>query len=273
MPAATETVRHHSRRLAGRTALVTGASRGIGRAIAERLAADGALVAAHYGRDEAGADETVARIERAGGRAFAVGAELGVDGDADALFAALDRGLAAPDVGLAGRPLDILVNNAAAAPAGPIEGDDPDAFDRLFAVNVRAPYFVVQRALPRLADGGRIVTLSTVATRMANPTQTSFVMTKSALEAMTLTLASQLGPRGITVNAVAPGATRTDANGAVFAAPGVAEAITSLTALGRLGQAEDVADAVAFLASDDARWVTGQVLDVSGGLHLGPRFD
>jgi NAD(P)-dependent dehydrogenase (short-subunit alcohol dehydrogenase family) len=272
MTATTEAIRSNTRPLAGRTALVTGASRGIGRAIAERLAADGALVAAHFGRDEAGAAETVARIERAGGRAFAVGAELGVDGDADALFAALDRALAAQGCP-AGRPLDILVNNAAAAPAGPIEGDDPVAFDRLFAVNVRAPYFVVQRALPRLADGGRIVTLTTVATRMANPTQTSFVMTKSALEAMTLTLASQLGRRGITVNAVAPGATRTAANAAVFAAAGVTEAITSLTALGRLGRAEDVADAVAFLASDDARWVTGHVLDASGGLHLGPRFD
>jgi NAD(P)-dependent dehydrogenase (short-subunit alcohol dehydrogenase family) len=244
---------------------VTGASRGIGRAIAERLAADGALVAAHFGHDEAGSAETVARIERAGGHAFAVRAELGVDGDVDALFAALDGGLA-------GRPLDILVNNAAAAPSGPIEADEPATFDHLFAVNVRAPYFIVQRAIPRLRDGGRIVAISSVATRMANPSQTSFVMTKSAVEAMCFTLANQLGGRGITVNAVAPGATRTDANATLFDAPGLEATIAAATALGRLGRADDVADAVAFLASDDARWVTGHVLDVTGGLHLGPRL-
>ncbi|MFI7278413.1 SDR family oxidoreductase [Streptomyces sp. NPDC049879] len=248
----------------GRTALVTGASRGIGRAIAERLAADGADVAVHYGGGAEGAEETVSRITAAGGRAFAVHAELGTAGDVDTLITGLERGLA-------GRPLDILVNNAAAPPGGPIETDTPEAFDRLFAVNVRAPYFLIQRALPLLRDGGRIITLSSVATRMANPGQTSFAMGKGALETMTLTLASALGARGITVNAVAPGATRTDANAAFFEAPGLREFIEAGTALGRLGRAEDVADAVAFLASDAGRWITGQTLDASGGVHLGLR--
>lgn len=251
-------------RLAGRTTLVTGASRGIGRAIAQRLAADGAEVGVHYGGGAAEAHETVARIERAGGHAFALRAELGTAGDVDTLFAGLARRLA-------GRPLDILVNNAAAAPGGPIEADTPERFDRLFAVNVKAPYFIVQRALPMLRDGGRIITLTSVATRVANPGQTSFAMGKGALETMTLTLASALGSRGITVNAVAPGATRTDANATVFEAPGLEEFLTGQTALDRLGRAEDVADAVAFLASDDGRWVTGQVLDASGGIHLGLR--
>jgi 3-oxoacyl-[acyl-carrier protein] reductase len=142
-------------------------------------------------------------------------------------------------------------------------------FDRLMAVNVRAPYFLIQRLLPVLSDDGRIVSVSSVATRMANPAQTSFAMTKGALETMTFTLAQELGARGITVNAVAPGATRTEANGAIFETPGLSELIVSQTALGRLGGADDVAEVVAFLASPAARWITGQVVDASGGLHLG----
>ncbi len=138
-------------------------------------------------------------------------------------------------------------------------------------MNVRAPYFIIQRALPLLPEGGRIVTLSSVATRMANPAQTSFAMTKGAIETMTLTLANQLGVRGITVNAVAPGATRSATNGASFDVPGLVDQITAGTALDRLGEAGDVADVVAFLASDRARWITGQVIDASGGLFLGPR--
>jgi 3-oxoacyl-[acyl-carrier protein] reductase len=242
-----------------RVALVTGASRGIGRAIAERLAIDGLDVAVHYNQDKAGAEET---LERIGGRGFVIGAELGVPGDVDAVLAQLAAGLS-------GRRLEVLVNNAAAPPAGPIGTDSEAAFDRLMAVNVRAPYFLIQRLLPILSDGGRIISLSSVATRMANPAQTSFAMTKGAVETMTRTLAQELGRRGITVNAVAPGATRTEANGAIFETPGLSELIVAQTALGRLGSGDDVADVVAFLASPAARWITGQVLDASGGLHLG----
>lgn len=244
---------------------MTGASRGIGQAIALRLAADGATVAVHYGTDRAGATATLAEIEAAGGTGFVVGAELGVDGDVDTLFDGLT-------VGLAGRPLDILVNNAAAEPAGPIEATTPEQFDRLFAVNVRAPYFIIRRALPLLPAGGRIINLSSVAARMANVTQTSFAMTKGAIETMSRTLANELGVRGITVNAVAPGATRTATNGAYFEAPGFEDFLAGLTALDRLGEAADVADVVGFLASPDSRWITGQVLDASGGLFLGPRL-
>nr|WP_202961451.1 SDR family oxidoreductase [Amycolatopsis sp. ATCC 39116] len=246
------------------TALVTGASRGIGRAIAARLAAQGVLVVVHFGTDAKGAAATVAEIERDGGSAFAVGARLGVDGDVETLFAGVESALA-------GRPLDILVNNAAATPAGPLGVTTRAEFDHLFAVNVRAPYFVIQRALPLLRDGGRIITISSVATRMANPAQTSFAMTKGAVETMSMTLANELGARGITVNAVAPGATRTATNGSAFAAPGLAEFIAASTAMNRLGEPGDIADVVAFLASDAARWITGQVIDASGGLFLGPR--
>ncbi|WP_329426742.1 SDR family oxidoreductase [Streptosporangium sp. NBC_01495] len=251
--------------LTGKTALVTGASRGIGQAIATRLAAKGAVVIVHYGTDKDGATATVDEIERTGGTALAVGAELGVDDDVETLFAGVEAGLA-------GRPLDILVNNAAAAPAGPLGTTTRTEFDHLFAVNVRAPYFIIQRALPLLRDGGRIVTISSVATRMANPTQTSFAMTKGAVETMSMTLANELGVRGITVNAVAPGATRTATNGSAFEVPGLAEFIAGTTALDRLGGPDDVADVVAFLASDAARWITGQVIDASGGLFLGPRI-
>ncbi|WP_410784849.1 SDR family NAD(P)-dependent oxidoreductase [Kribbella sp. C-35] len=193
---------------------------------------------------------------------FVIGAELGVSGDVEGVV----RQLAA---GLDGRRLDVLVNNAATSPTGPIGTDTEAAFDRLMAVNVRAPYFLIQRLLPVLSDDGRIVSISSVATRMANPAQTSFAMTKGALETMTLSLAQELGARGITVNAVAPGATRTEANGAIFETPGLSELIVAQTALGRLGSADDVAEVVAFLASPAARWITGQVVDASGGLHLG----
>ncbi|GAB3809903.1 SDR family oxidoreductase [Kribbella italica] len=245
-----------------RVALVTGASRGIGRAVAERLAADGLHVVAHYNGHEAEAKETVARIERAGGTAVAVQAELGREGGVEKLVDAVRTE--------SGGRLAVLVNNAAAVPAGPMVTDTPERFDRLFAVNVKAPYFLVQQALPLLVEGGRIINVSSVATRMANPTQTSFAMTKGALEVMTRTLAQELGGRGITVNAVAPGGTRTADNAEAFI--GLEDFITNLTALGRLGQAEDVADVIAWLASDRSRWVTGQTIDASGGLHLGPKI-
>src|SRR5689334_973170 len=151
-----------------RVALVTGASRGIGRAVAERLAADGLRVVVQYNGHEAEAKETVARIEQAGGTAVAVQAELGSDGGVRELVGAVRTE--------SGGRLDVLVNNAAALPAGPMVTDTPEQFDRLFAVNVKAPYFLVQQALPLLVDGGRIVNVSSVATRMANPTQTSFAM-------------------------------------------------------------------------------------------------
>jgi 3-oxoacyl-[acyl-carrier protein] reductase len=247
--------------LTGRTALVTGASRGIGRAIAERLAADGALVAVHYGSNEAAAKETVARIGEAGGRAFAVQARFGEDDDVSTLLDGLRQGLD-------GAALDILVNNAAVF-GGTLEDVTREEFDRMFAVNVRTPFFTIQQALPLLGRGARIINISSGVTWMAIP-QVAYSMTKGSIDVLTRTLAKSLGPRGITVNAVAPGITETDMNPWLNLDRQAAEGAASMTALGRNGLPADIADAVAFFASEDARWITGQVIDVAGGLFLGP---
>jgi 3-oxoacyl-[acyl-carrier protein] reductase len=250
--------------LVGRTALVTGASRGIGRAVARRLAAGGATVAVHYGHDRVAAAETVRLIEKDGGAAFAVGADLATRSGLDALF----DGVVA---GLGGRPLDVLVNNAGGGGmGGAIERLTPEAFDVLFAVNVKAPLFITQRALPMMADGGRIVSVSSCATRIAVAGQIAYAMSKSAVDTMTRTLANSLGRRGITVNAVAPGPVDTDGTAFLRERPELMAGVIATTALGRLGEPADVADVVAFLASEEARWVTGTVVDVSGGSFLGP---
>ncbi|MEJ2855060.1 MULTISPECIES: SDR family NAD(P)-dependent oxidoreductase [unclassified Saccharothrix] len=249
-------------KLSGKTALVTGASRGIGRGIALRLAADGARVGVHYGSNDAAAKEVVATIEQAGGNAFPIRAELGVPGDVDALFTALEAELA-------GAPLDILVNNAGILDPTPIEELAPEAFDLTFAVNVKAPFFITQRALGLVPDGGRIIFVSSAVTRIAS-TFFHYTMTKAANEALGFTLAQALGRRSITVNSVAPGVTDTDMGSWVHSAPGLKEEIEGSTAAGRLGQPSDIADVVAFLASDDARWITGATVDASGGMWLGP---
>ncbi|MEY9875273.1 3-oxoacyl-[acyl-carrier protein] reductase [Streptacidiphilus sp. MAP12-33] len=246
--------------LAHKTALVTGGSRGIGRAIALRLAADGAHVAVHYGSDEAAAKETVARIEAAGGSAYTVQASFGTEGAVDRLFDQLDT-----DEGL-----DILVNNAGIGSAHGIAEVTEAELNRLLAVNVTTPLLVVQRALPLLRDGGRIVNIGSVASRMAVPLQIGYTASKAALESLAPTLALELGARGVTVNTVAPGVIRTDMTAHFLAVPELAAGIESVACLRRIGEVADVADIVGFLASDQARWITGQTLDASGGTWLGP---
>ncbi len=195
--------------------------------------------------------------------AFAVRAEFGTAGAVDRLFEGLITGLA-------GHRLDILVNNAGIASAHPITLVTPEEFDRLLAINVAAPFFVTQRALPLLNDGGRIINMGSTASRIAVTMQIGYTVTKAALESMAPTLANDLGRRGITVNTVAPGVVRTDMTAGYSAMPEMITALESITALGRLGEVEDVADVVAFLASPQARWITGQTIDVSGGTYLGP---
>lgn len=250
--------------LNGRTALVTGGSRGIGRAIAERLGRDGARVGVHYGHDAAAARETVTAIESAGGRAFAVHAELGEPGGAEKLWAAFD---AEAD------GLDILVNNAGTdGRRERIAHVTEEDFDGVFAVNTKAPFFVTQLGLPRLRDGGRIINTSTGLTRGAAKTELiTYSMTKGAVDVFTAILAKELGPRGITVNAVAPGVVDTDMNAGWLRGEENAEAraaVRAISPLGRIADATDIGDIVAFLASDDSRWVTGQWINATGGVHL-----
>ncbi|WP_369035877.1 MULTISPECIES: SDR family oxidoreductase [Streptomyces] len=244
--------------LTGRTALVTGASRGIGRGIAERLGRDGARVAVHYGRDEAAAKETVASIESAGGSAFTIGVELGRPGDAEAVWEAFDQ---------RAEGVDILVNNAGIGTTAPIEEIDEEEYDRVFAVNVKAPYFIAKHGLDRLRDGGRVINISSGLARSAGmPNLMAYSMTKGALDVLSRDLSKLLGGRGITVNSVAPGIIDTDNTAELLHSTEDAWAeAAAISALGRVGAPADVADVVAFLASDGGRWVTGSWVDVTGG--------
>jgi 3-oxoacyl-[acyl-carrier protein] reductase len=247
--------------LTGKTALVTGGSRGIGRAIAERLAREGARVGVHYTANADAAKETVASIEAAGGSAFAIRAELGVPGDVEALWSAFDAHADG---------LDILVNNAGIADMGGIADTSPEMFDRVFAVNTRAPFFIAKLGLGRLRDGGRIVNISTSYTLgNTEPQLIAYSMSKAGIDVFTTTLAKELGPRGITVNAVNPGAIDTDLNAWWLRSDRAArDATAARSPLARVGVPDDVAGVVAFLASDDAGWVTGQKLDATGGALL-----
>lgn len=257
-PAATTGTLH------GKVALITGASRGIGRAIALALAQRGAFVVLHYNQAAEEAQRLVAQIEADGGGALAITADLARSGAPEYLFAALDAGL---QERLCDTRFDILVNNAGIGKRATIENTIEADFDRIVQVNLKAPFFIIQRALSRLRDGGRVINISSMATRAAYPDMAAYAPSKAAIEALTLLLAVQLGSRGITVNAVLPGATATDMNpGAID--PQSSQALAATIALRRVGQPADIAEVVAFLASDAARWVTAQCIEASGGQRL-----
>ena len=248
--------------LQGKHALVTGGGRGIGRAIAERLARDGATVVLTYAQDRTAAEDTAAGIGERGGKALAVHAPFGDHGDAERLWRSYDEA-----TGRAG--VDIVVNNAGIGRSSDIRGLTEDEFDKVFAVNVRAPFFVVQGALSRLRDHGRVINISSGVSRVAKPDIIAYAATKGALDVFTLSLPKELGPRGITVNSVAPGIVDTDLNaGWLRGNEQAAQAAASVSALGRIGRPDDIAAVVAFLAGEDGRWVSGRVVDATGGSGL-----
>jgi 3-oxoacyl-[acyl-carrier protein] reductase len=250
--------------LAGKIALVTGGSRGIGQAIAKRLASDGAIIAVHYNEAADAANAVVADIEASGGGAFVVQGNLSERGGAVALAQAFTKGLIAR-VGKA--EFDILVNNAGVGKRATIEEISEDDLDLILQVNLKSPFLLIKALLPQLRDGGRIVNISSMGTRAAYPVMAAYAPAKAGLEVLSKLLAVQLGVRQITVNAVMPGATATDMN-AGARDPVASKAVAATIALGRVGQPEDIAKVVAFLASDDGGWVTGQVVDASGGQRL-----
>jgi NAD(P)-dependent dehydrogenase (short-subunit alcohol dehydrogenase family) len=248
-----------------RTALVTGASRGIGRAIAQRLARDGFFTVVHYNAAAEAAEGCVAEIAAAGGAAIAFQADLS---DRQAVRDFHPRLEAALHAAGQAAGLDVLVNNAGVGSGRQTIAEvTEEVLDRTLQVNLRAPFLLIQGALPRLRDGGRIINISSMGTRAAFPGMAAYAPAKAGLEALTRLLAVELGPRGITVNAVTPGATATDMNPAARD-PEKSRVTAQSIALGRVGQPEDIAGVVAFLASADGGWVTGQVVDASGGQRL-----
>jgi NAD(P)-dependent dehydrogenase (short-subunit alcohol dehydrogenase family) len=246
-------------KLIGKTALVTGASRGIGRASALALAKAGAQVLVHYGTGELEAAKVVAAIRRDGGAAEKITADLRA---ADGPYVLAERVRA-----LIGDRLDILVANAGISRAGSIEETTVKDFDDLFAVNVRAPYFLVQQLLPALGEGSSIVLLSSLAARTSVGQLSAYAATKGAIDTLVRHFASALGERGIRVNGVAPGVVPTDMSSFAKTDAG-REFSLGIQALKRMAQPDDIGSVVAFLASEEARWITGDILHADGGSKL-----
>jgi len=247
--------------LEGKTALVSGGTRGIGQSIAERLAQAGATVALNYASNRDAAEAAVARIEAAGGRAFAIQAKLGTFAQAEQLAGELrDR--------LGGTGLDILVNNIGGDGYGFLHEVDETHYDHVMNINLRGAFFLTKALYHNINNNGRVINISSAGSRLTDPSFIVYTMAKAALEAFTRVLAQDLGGRGITVNSVAPGFTAGETNAEVMEDPETANQVIEATALRRFGQPEEIADIVYGLASPLGRWVTAQNIDASGGFKL-----
>jgi 3-oxoacyl-[acyl-carrier protein] reductase len=242
-------------RLKGKSAIVTGASTGIGRAIALRFGADGAHVAVNYRDDRGVADDVVRLIEERGGKGFVVKADVSDSWAVRAMFAATMKQW--------GR-IDIVVNNAAWSITKPIAEVTEEEYDRIFATNVKGTFIACQEAAKLLSDGGRIINISSATTGLTLPGYGIYDATKGAIDQLARFLAQELGGRGITVNTVSPGATETEQFRRGKSDETIAR-LANMAALKRLGRPDDIADVVAFVASEEARWVTGQNIRVNGG--------
>ena len=243
-------------RLDGKVAVVTGASRGIGRETALQLAREGAAVVVNYAMSADEAAEVVNLIEAAGGRAVAIQADIGKVTDIQRLFCETNERL--------GR-LDIVVANAGVSSFKPLSDITEAEFDRMFAVNAKGTFFCLQEALRYLVDGGRIICVSTIGTVLNVPGGTCYFGSKAAIEQFCRTLAKEIAPRGITVNVVSPGFTETQMLLATMDADTHA-ALVAMTPLNRLGAPQEIAEVISFLASDAARWVNRQNIAVDGGI-------
>jgi NAD(P)-dependent dehydrogenase (short-subunit alcohol dehydrogenase family) len=251
--------------LAGKTAVVTGASRGLGVHMALRLARAGALVAVNYASDEAAAKETVLRIEEEGGEAFPVQAKLGGEAEAVKLVGAATAEFTRR-TGQSG--LDILVNNIGGGDYAPIIDITEDVYDQEMSNNVGGAFFLTKAFYHKINDLGRVINISSVGARLTDPNIIVYTMAKAALNAFTRVMAQDLGKRGITVNSLSPGFTAGPTNDYIAADPEAAKTVTDVTALDRFGQPEEIADMVYAIASPLGRWMTAQNIEASGGFKL-----
>jgi 3-oxoacyl-[acyl-carrier protein] reductase len=242
--------------LNGKTALITGASRGIGAAIAKRLSADGAHVILHYSAGAQEAQAVAAAITQAGGKASLVRADLSTSQGPSELAQQVSQAT-----------IDILVNNAGVAPFASLQEMDEATFDQLANINMRSLFFVTQKLLPKLQDGGRIINLSSLVTRTYFPGIPAYSATKGFVDVLTLHMAAELGKRRITVNSVAPGAIDTRMSAWIHGHGGK-ETLEQIQTLPGIGQPEHIAGVVSFLAGPDGAWTTGQIIDASGGTKL-----
>jgi len=246
-------------KLKGKVAVVTGASKGIGAAIAKALAAEGASVVVNYASSKAGADKVVAAITTAGGKAVAVGGDVSKAAEAQGIIAAAIKHY--------GR-LDILVNNSGVYEFAPIEAVTEKQFHRIFDINVLGLLLTTQAALKHIGEGGSIINIGSVVSRVTPPGSSVYTGTKGAVDAITGVLARELGPKKIRVNALNPGMIETEGSHAAgFIGSDFEKGITAQTPLGRIGQPGDIASIAVFLASDDSAWLTGEQLLAGGGLR------
>ncbi len=243
-------------KLTGKIAVVTGASKGIGASIAKELAAQGASVVVNYSTSKEGADKVVAAIEQAGGRAIAVGGNVSKPAEIEALFAETKKAFG---------KVDILVNNAGIYAFSPLEQITAEQVENIFGVNVTGLLLATKAAVALFpAEGGAVINISSVVTENAMPMSSIYAGSKGAVDVITRVLAKELGPKKIRVNAINPGMVSTEGTASLLGGD-MEKMMVAMTPLGRIGEPEDIAGVVAFLASDDAGWVTGSILQVAGG--------